>query len=447
MNRSPGLPPGPIETDQTPVQSPHGTATDSIDAFEREQDHRRAIAEARQARDRALALEERARFLAESSRVLAASLDLEQIFRSIARLAVPMLGDWCIVDTMDDTGHARPVAVAAADPTATAIASRLEQTLPLSRSLRTCADADRRAILREIDVRAELRILLVARERTLGALTLLGTTPGQVYTEEDRELAGEFAQRAAVAIDNALLYREAERANSAKAQFLATMSHEFRTPLQTVMGFTDLLLMGRPVPIPDAARVYAERISAASSHLLALIDQVLDFARLDAGHDSMHPEPLDIALFAGEMLSLVEPLAVAKGLDFTVQAPPVGTVMVTDVGKLRQVCYNLLANAVKFTEHGSIMLAACAQNGRMVIEVRDTGVGIHPADLAHIFEAFYQVDRPIGGPQAGTGLGLTISRHLVRLLGGELRATSEVGKGTTFTILLPLVPSPTAAGS
>jgi signal transduction histidine kinase len=430
----------------------------------------RTITEARAARDGALELEARARFLAEASRVLASSLDFETTLQSVAHLALPRLGDWCIVDVVDDEGQERPVAVASVDGADRDIARRLERSIPTAEDtpcaipflgtpspmaparqspesgsvpgVAAFAGPFRRAVLRELGVRAEICVPLLARGRTLGALTLLITTSDRCYGPDDLALAEEVAQRAAVAVDNALLYREAERANAAKAQFLATMSHEFRTPMQTVMGFTELLLLGRPEPIPASARAYAERIASASAHLLQLIDQVLDFSRLDAGRDPVRAERVDIDAFAREMMLLVEPLARAKGIQFLVEAPAPGTVIVTDAGKLRQVCYNLLANAIKFTERGEVTLAATIDEGQLTVEVRDTGVGIPPSDLARIFDAFYQVERPAGEPRIGTGLGLSISQRLVRLLGGELRATSTVDVGTTFAFGLPLVPIP-----
>ena len=450
-----------------------GTAARPNEAVNPTPERFRTISEARQARDRALQLEARARFLAEASKVLASSLDFRTTLRSVARLAVPTLGDWCIVDVLDEDGRERPVAVAAPDGADASLVHRLECTAPASNDTpcavasRTSGEAtaatrgsleavlsewlpepdtypDRRTLLQALGVRAEICVPLVARERTLGALTLLATTSDRTFQPDDLKLAEELAQRAAVAVDNALLYREAERANTAKAQFLATMSHEFRTPLQTVMGFTDLLLLGKPVALPDAARTYAERISAASAHLLQLIDQVLDFARLDAGRETLHIAPVDIGVFAREMVLLVEPLAAAKGLSFAVQCSTAGETVVTDAGKLRQICYNLLANAIKFTERGEVMLAACIDDGHLVMEVRDTGVGITPAELRRIFEPFYQVAGPGNGVRRGTGLGLSISRDLVKLLGGNLRVVSEAGVGTTFTLILPLVRLPFA---
>ena len=429
----------------------------------------RTISEAREARDRALELEARARFLAEASRVLASSLDFETTLQSVARLALPRLGDWCIVDVVDEEGEERPVAVASVDQADRDIALRLERSIPTpddtpcaipflgvprdalgtysaeagsATGVATFTGPFRRAVLRELGVRAEICVPLLARGRTLGALTLLITTSGRCYGPDELALAEELAQRAAVAVDNARLYREAERANAAKAQFLATMSHEFRTPMQTVMGFAELLLLGRPEPIPATARAYAERIASASAHLLQLIDEVLDFSRLDAGRDSVCAEPVDIDAFAREMLLFVEPLAREKGIHFAVETPAPGTVIITDAGKLRQICYNLLANAIKFTERGEVILAAMVDDGRLIVEVRDTGVGILPADLARIFEAFYQVERAAGEARIGTGLGLSISQRLVRLLGGELRATSTVGVGSTFAFVLPLDPNP-----
>ena len=426
----------------------------------------RTVAEATRARDRALELEARARFLAEASRVLASSLDYEATLQSVARLTVPALGDWCLVDVVGEDGHDHRVAVAHANPARADLASALEHAGPAAEGapcsaprvlrtgvselaaeftaadLATARDPERLQVLCALGIRPQMCVPLVARGHTLGAITLISAESGRDYGSDDLALAEDLAHRAALAVDNARLYHEAERANAAKSEFLATVSHELRAPLHVVLGYLDLLHSGIPEPIPDGAREQVARIRRASQDLLQLVEQLLSLSRLDAGRETVRVEPVDVGTLTREMALLVEPLADAKGLRFVMHPPDVPTTVVTDAGKLRQILYNLLANAVKFTERGQVTLAAQREGDRIVLEVRDTGIGIAPADLTRIFEAFWQVEQPAGDGRGGAGLGLSISQRLARLLGGDLSATSTVGEGTTFTVVLPLTQQP-----
>jgi signal transduction histidine kinase len=440
----------------------------------------RTISEAVRMRDRALELEARARFLAEASRVLASSLDVDTTLLSVARLAVPLLGDWCMFDVTAEQGGVRRVAVAHADPHRDAAARALAQLGPgdeaipcgAPSALRSGAleltpavseadlarvqDPRRRALLCELGVRAHLCVPLVARGRPLGALTCVLGESGREFTPDGVALAEDFAQRAAVAVDNARLYREVERASAAKSEFLAVMSHEFRTPLHVITGYADMLRMGLPVAIPPQALAHVERIGQASEHLLHLVEQLLTASRLGAGRERVHAEPADVGTLARELALLVEPLAAAKGLQFVVDVPADGLPMVTDRGKLRQILYNLLANAVKFTDRGAVTLRAQRERGpageSVALDVEDTGIGIAPEHLGTVFDPFWQAE-PAGAAsvahavpgegaagRGGTGLGLSISRDLARLLGAELRVRSTAGLGTTFTLVLPVTP-------
>jgi signal transduction histidine kinase len=214
------------------------------------------------------------------------------------------------------------------------------------------------------------------------------------------------------------------------------MSHEFRTPLTAILAYAELLVTGIPEPIAEVPRGHAERILTAAQHLTHLVEQVLTLSRIEAERDEVTLEPTDLVALARDTAALIEPLARQKGLEFRVEAPEEGATAVTDANKVRQVLFNLLGNAVKFTSSGEVRLALTAADGRATLEVSDTGRGMTPDELERIWEPFWQSDRPGVKRTAGTGLGLGITRRLVRNLGGEIRVRSEPGRGSVFAVEL-----------
>jgi signal transduction histidine kinase len=219
------------------------------------------------------------------------------------------------------------------------------------------------------------------------------------------------------------------------------MSHEFRTPLTAILAYAELMVSGIPQPVPEVPRGHAERILTAAEHLTHLVEQVLTLSRIEAERDEVKPEPTDLAALARDTAALVEPLARQKQLELRVAVPAGGATAVTDGNKVRQVLFNLLGNAVKFTSEGEVVLSLAVGDGRAVFEVRDTGRGITADELERIWEPFWQADRPGMKGNIGSGLGLGITRRLVRLLGGEIRVRSEPGRGSVFTLQLPLEPA------
>jgi len=231
---------------------------------------------------------------------------------------------------------------------------------------------------------------------------------------------------------------QAEEANHAKSEFLAMMSHELRTPLNAIGGYAQLMAMGLRGPITPEQREDLERIERSQRHLLGLINDVLNFAKLEAGRVQFFIArvPMNELLLGVE--ALVLPQLHAKGLRY-VDAGDCGNIAVhADEEKARQVLINLLSNAIKFTPAGGQVRVACAEDEEQVrIIVSDSGVGIPPDRLDAIFEPFVQVDRGLTSRQEGTGLGLAISRDLARHMGGDLTATSTAGVGSSFTLKLP----------
>ncbi|MEP6491735.1 MAG: ATP-binding protein [bacterium] len=238
------------------------------------------------------------------------------------------------------------------------------------------------------------------------------------------------------------LYHRVQEANASKTQFLAAMSHELRTPLNAILGYADLLTLGVRGPLAEAQRTDVERIRTASRYLLSLINDILNFIRVEAGQVDFHIAPVDVAeLFSQSGELVVQPIR-AKGLHFTVTPPSVTVTVLADPERAQQILLNLLTNAVKFTDRaGTVSLTCTIHDDAAHIHVRDSGRGIPKDQLSRIFEPFVQIDRAASrDAQMGVGLGLAISRDLARKMDGDLSVRSELGVGSEFTLVLPMGP-------
>jgi signal transduction histidine kinase len=242
----------------------------------------------------------------------------------------------------------------------------------------------------------------------------------------------------ALALSQARARDAAEAANRAKSGFLATMSHELRTPLNAIGGYVDLIQLDIPGPTTDQQQLYLRRIQRAQQHLLGLINDVLNFAKLDAGRVVFRMEAVSIPQAVREAETLIVPLARDKGLVVeSVPGPDVSGL--GDAEKVRQILLNLLSNAVKFTESGgTVEMRWSATDDEVRIDVRDTGIGVPRERMESIFDPFLQVDADLTRMRQGTGLGLSIARQLARGMSGEITVQSEPGAGSTFTLRLPL---------
>ena len=271
----------------------------------------------------------------------------------------------------------------------------------------------------------------VENERLYEALKRLNSELEQRIREATADLAEQNARLQWQS-------QEVERANKLKSEFLASMSHELRTPINALIGYSALLLDGVLGEVNPKQRDALARGRAAAEHLLALINDILDLAKIEAGKMPLHLEDVSLRDVTLEVTQQIEPMVRKKQLDFVIDVAPDCPVIYTDRTKIKQVLLNLLSNAVKFTNHGSVSVEAQCASGGVRIDVIDTGIGIRAGDLQAIWEDFRQVDQSRTREFGGTGLGLSITRKLLERLGGSVTVQSRYGEGSTFSVYLPL---------
>ena len=245
-------------------------------------------------------------------------------------------------------------------------------------------------------------------------------------------------QRARLLVREQAARRDAESANRSKGDFLAVMSHELRTPLSAIIGYQELLADGITGPVNEAQQQQLGRIKVSARHLLQLIDEILTYSRAEAGKEEVRYDVARVNNILDEAAALIEPLAAEKGVTFTLGRLDPQLVIHTDPHKVRQILVNLLSNAVKFTDSGgSVWLRARLADRGLELTIGDTGIGISPEYLDRIFDPFWQVEQKATRRAGGTGLGLSVSRRLARLLDGDIVVSSVVGRGSVFTVTLP----------
>jgi signal transduction histidine kinase len=294
------------------------------------------------------------------------------------------------------------------------------------------------------NVQAAMAAPMLREGVPIGAILLRKPEAGP-FTPRQIELLEAFAAQAVIAIENVRLFteiqeksRQLELASQHKSQFLANMSHELRTPLNAILGYTEMMTDGLYGDMPEKAQTVLERVQSNGRHLLGLINDVLDLSKIEAGQLVLTIEDYSVADMVATVMSATESLARTKGIALNSAVAPGLPMGKGDARRLTQVLLNLVGNAIKFTDQGSVEIRGAAVGGNFELSVVDTGFGIAPEDQAKIFEEFQQVDNSSTRKKGGTGLGLSISRKIVELHGGAITVTSEVGKGSIFKVTIPV---------
>jgi signal transduction histidine kinase/DNA-binding response OmpR family regulator len=405
--------------------------------------------------------------LGEVSQALSSTLNLETVLNTIVSRANELAGtDGCTIYEYDEQAAefqfrathnldeevfevARQVPIRRGEGIAGRMAVTREPVQIPDIAVPGAYDGPLRDVLLRTGSRALLGVPLLREGHLIGGLNVNRKTPGE-FSPEVLELLKTFANQSALAIQNARLFREIEDksrqlevADRHKSEFLANMSHELRTPLNAIIGYSEMLQ-------EDAADLGAEqftedlkKINAAGKHLLELINAVLDLSKIEAGKMELYLESFDVAILIRDIAAVIQPLAAKNANRLEVLCPETTGAMRADLTKVRQALFNLLSNACKFTDHGTVTLAVRrevhADQEWLRFSVTDTGIGMTSEQLERLFEAFSQADAATTRKYGGTGLGLALSRRLCRMMGGDVTVESESGRGSTFTIRLPAV--------
>jgi len=316
----------------------------------------------------------------------------------------------------------------------------------------------RQYLVNNLQLRSVLSIPLFVREQLFGALALHTTTCYRTFTNEEVQFLHQIAAQAAIALYNAQSYEYLEQlvkqrtqeleheklvseaANRAKSEFLATMSHELRTPLNAILGLSQILQLQLFGNLTAKQLEYINHINNSGEHLLMLINDILDLAKVESGRETINPVLLAVPELCNNCLALVREQAIAQGLSLTSHIEPDATHCIADERRLKQMLLNLLSNAIKFTPSGGVQLIVSKQSQGIAFIVKDTGIGISPEKLPLLFQPFSQLDSQLSRRYEGTGLGLALTRKLARLHGGDVTVKSTLHQGSEFTLYLPDIP-------
>ena len=433
-----------------------GTLHDITERNRAEEAARRLIEEQAR-REAAEAAERRSFFLAEASRLLGASFDYQTTLATLTRLAVPQLADFCTVDVLGLDDALIRVGVAHVDQEKEPLlrelprfTSALSSEHPMRRVMagesifvpeitdpmlaQMSATDEHASLVALIDPRSLVAVPLRVGDRVTGVLALYDSESGRRFTRDDLELAEELARRASLAVDNARLFHEANRATRDRDEMLGVVAHDLRNPLNTIFMGTTVLLAA--MPEDDPKRKQTEMVRRAAERMNRLIQDLLDIRRVDSGRMVVEPKPESIDEIMSEALEMLRPLAGAASLVLEYDAPPEVPPVAADSARLLQVLSNLVGNAIKFTPPGGrVWIEVEPLDEEVRIAVSDTGPGIPAEQVPHIFGRFWQGR---SSDRRGIGLGLAISKGIVEAHGGRIWVESQVGEGSRFIFTLPI---------
>ena len=401
--------------------------------------------------------------LAQAGELLASSLDIEVTLRSVARLIVPEVADWCAVYVRNEEGVLVREAIAHRDPEIEARLHRSSLHLPVTNvdhpvfnaiqtgqptaiadmtpaTFQVMSENDEHArTLHEIDTRSAILVPMAVRNTTLGAIAFFGTSGRRAFDEDDLALAADLGRRAAVALENARLYRKAQHAIEARDDVLAVVSHDLGNPLSAIRIGTTLLLSG----LSEEERQtggwkHLVGIRNSAEQMERLIRDLLEVKRIEAGQLSVERDKVQVGPLVAEAVELLTGIAEGKGVQLQTDIPAHIPAVYADRERILQAFSNLVGNAVKFTSAGgTIRITARPMDDMVQLSVTDTGSGISADDLAHVFDRYWQAKSRRRGRQ-GIGLGLVIVKGIVEAHGGKVWVESEMGVGSTFHFSLPL---------
>ena len=409
-------------------------------------------------------LDQQQRFLAEVSAALSGSLDYQATLQSVLRLPVPALADLCVLDMVSDAGALQRFAHASSDATNVAL---LQERFAITRDSPAvqvdalqarstqvvsavtddwldahCERPEEAALLRALRVRSLLALPLVARDQALGVVTLLATDESRRYDQGDVILAENFAARAALALDNARLYRDAQRATRARDDVLGVVSHDLRNPLSAIAMCARVLADAPPADDPTR-RDLARTIHESTAWMSRMIQDLLDVSAIEAGVLAVIPELERVAPIIDRAVALFARSAEERGVEIVIDAGGESWVR-ADAERMVQAVANLIGNALKFTPSGGkIVVSARGHGAEVEIAVEDTGSGIAERELPHIFDRYWHTS----GRQGGAGLGLAIVSGIVSAHGGRVSVASTPGAGSRFSLFIPRLPAGTAGGA
>lgn len=404
-------------------------------------------------------MEQNLKFLSEASKILSSSLDYQTTLNSVAQLAVPDIADWCAVHLVED-GQAKQVALTHKDPQKIKWAMQINKQYPQDMDAKTgvpnvlktakselypqipdemivaaAKDKNHLKLIRNIGLKSAMIVPIIINNKCIGAITFVTTETMRKYNPSDLKIAEELATRAGLAINNARIYKETQRAIAMRDDFISIASHELKTPVTSLKVYTQVLKQHSQKNSQSLVAPYLDRMDAQVDKLTKLISDLLNISRFQTGKLEFEESFFDINQLINEVVDNIQ--ASSPDSKLILQVKKVGKIY-GDKDRVGQVLVNLLSNAIKYSPKvNKIIIRLLQESNKINISVQDFGIGIDKKHHEQIFERFYQVDNPQEKTYPGLGIGLYISKEIALRHGGNLRVKSSRGKGSTFTLILP----------